>query len=155
MGHLAFLKRCTKDWFYYYMSTYPGHRDISSPTTIQGLDLWSKINYYCDTCQIVSFYKESYSGIVLPRGIFAEQIATLMKGGIPRLVKQIHSHTHGLIRVYCQRHTLPVLEPHRNYVVYYILCVLLSCWFIFCVQMWCVPWQMRSELGYWRSGFAP
>ena len=64
-----------------------------------GLGLRPKINYYCDTCQIVSFYKESYSETVLPGEFFAEKISTLKKGGIPSLLKQIHSHTCALIRV--------------------------------------------------------
>ena len=34
---------------------------------LSGLGPWPKINYHCDTCQIVSF---CYSGIVQPRGMF-------------------------------------------------------------------------------------
>ena len=66
---------------------------------VSGLGLLPKVNYYCDACQIMSFNKESYSGTVLPRRIFAEQISTLKKGGIPSLVKQIHSRMCALIRM--------------------------------------------------------
>ena len=46
---------------------------------------------------------------------------------------QLHTCTYYRVCMYFTvRDTLSALEPHRNYVVHYILCALFSCWLIQC-----------------------